>query len=265
MTGCKKSWRFRPVRPPLGLFAVLLCVAGCDNADRVGPKGANPGSTTSRVVTTGPAGSAAIRGVVSFKGTPPEGEEIDGSRCHTGAGTIRVAPVAVGSDGGLKDVIAYVKDPAVAPGSAPDAPAVLDQVNCRYVPHVLGVSVGQVLRVKSSDPTMHNVHTLSDVNPSSNFGMTRAGESRDLKFERPERFAVKCDVHPWMTAHVYVLDHPFFAVTGDDGRFEIKGLPAGEHTLVFSHPFLGDRERRVTVETDGAVAELDVTFGKGEK
>jgi plastocyanin len=260
----KKSWSLRVAYPPLVGVAILVGVAACDSADPGARKESAAGSPTTRVVTTGPAGSAVIRGVVSFKGTPPEGEEIDGSRCHTGAGTIRVAPVTVGSGGGLKDVIAYVRDPAVVPGSVPDVPAVLDQVNCQYVPHVLGVSVGQVLRVKSSDPTMHNVHTLSDVNPSSNFGMTKAGESRDLTFGKPERFAVRCDVHPWMTAHVYVLDHPFFAVTGDDGRFEIKGLPAGEHTVVFSHPFLGDRERRVTVGTDGTTTQLDVTFEKGK-
>jgi plastocyanin len=263
MTVRKKSWWSGVAYPPLAGVTILFAVS-CDNTDPGAQKGIGPGAPTSRVVTTGPAGSAVVRGAVSFNGTPPEGEEIDGSRCHAGAGTIRVAPVTVGSGGGLKDVIAYVKDPAVVPAGAPGTPAVLDQLNCQYVPHVLGVSVGQVLRVKSSDPTMHNVHTLSDVNPSSNFGMTRAGESRDLTFAKPERFVVKCDVHPWMTAHVYVLDHPFFAVTGDDGRFEIKGLPAGEHTVVFSHPLLGDRERRVTVGADGTTAELAVTFEKGK-
>jgi plastocyanin len=265
MSGCKKSRRSQAIWPPLGLFAVLLCGTGCDNVEPAAGRRASPGSATTRTVTTGPAGSAVIRGIVSFKGTPPEGEEIDGSRCHPGAAPIQVAPVIVSGGGVLKDVIAYVKEPAVVPAGLPEAPAVLDQVNCQYVPHVLGVSVGQTLRVRSSDPAMHNVHTLSDVNPSSNFGMTRAGESRDLTFGKPERFAVKCDVHPWMTAHVYVLDHPFFAVTGEDGRFEIQGLPAGEHTVVFSHPFLGDRERRVTVEKDGAVVELNATFEKGEK
>jgi plastocyanin len=197
---------------------------------------------------------------VTFKGTVPPGEELDGSRCHSGAGTIRVAPVTVGDGGALRDVMVYVKDPSAVPGDAPKDVAVLDQVNCRYRPHVLGVRVGQVLRVKSSDPATHNVHTLSERNPAVNFGMTRSGETRDLTFSAPEQFAVKCDVHPWMTAHVYVLDHPFFAATGDDGRFEITGLPAGEAELVFSHPFLGERRRKVTVGTE-AVA-VDVTFEK---
>ena len=259
----RRPRRLPATATPLALFAVVLCVSGCDNVDPPAGSGEGSGSAT-RVATTGPAGSAVLRGTVSFNGTPPEGEEIDAARCHPGAATIRVAPVTVGAGGRLKDVIVYVKDPRAVPAGGPNAPAVLDQVGCQFVPHVLGVSVGQVLTVKSSDPAPHNVHTLTGANPRSNFGMTRVGESRDLTFGKPERFAVKCDVHPWMTAHVYVLDHPFFAVTGGDGTFEIDSLPAGEHTVVFSHPFLGDRERQVTAHEGGEAARVDVTFERGK-
>jgi plastocyanin len=200
---------------------------------------------------------------VTFRGVAPEPEEVDGSRCHAGCGTISVAPVDVGEGGGLQGVMVYVKDPPAAPALAPGTPsAVLDQVNCQYVPRSLGVRVGQVLKVTSSDPTLHNVHTLSAKNPGLNFGMTRPGDAREVTFARPEQFSVRCDVHPWMTATVYVFDHPFFAATGADGKFEITGLPPGEHEVVFSHPFLGERTRKVTVG-DGAVA-ADVTFEKGQ-
>ena len=234
---------------------VLLAV-GCDDPAPPAPP------ASSRVVTTGPAGTGIVRGTVSFKGNAPEGERVDGSRCHAGAGEIEVAPVVVGENGALKDVMVYVKDPAAVPAAVPGDPVVLDQVNCRYVPHVLGVRVGQVLRVKSSDPTAHNVHAMPAKNPTVNFGMTQPGSTRDLTFAVPEQFPVKCDVHPWMTAHVYVMDHPFFAVSGADGKFEITGLPPGEHRLVFSHPFLGERGR--VVKLDGGAATADVTFERGK-
>ena len=246
--------------PPLAGWAISLCgAAGCDRADAP----ATPTASPARVVTTGPAGTGVVRGRVSFNGAPPEGEDVEASRCHAGAGTIHVAPVTVGPGGALKDVMVFVKDPPAAPAGGSDPPAVLDQVSCQYVPRVLGVRVGQVLRVTSSDPAVHNVHTLSERNPRLNFGMTGAGQSREVTFGRPEQFSVRCDVHPWMSATVYVLDHPFFAATGDDGRFEITGLPPGEHEVVFSHPFLGERARKVVV-ADGA-ASVDVTFERGEK
>jgi len=218
-----------------------------------------PAATTTGVV----AGHGVVRGTVTFKGVAPAPEEVAGAKCHSGAAATSTAPVVVSGDGGLKDVMVYVKD---APQSGPvtsAAPAVLDQVNCQYVPHVVGLRTGQVLRVTSSDATLHNVHALCVDNPQVNFGMTGAGQTRDLTFKAPERFAVKCDVHPWMRAHVYVFDHPFFAATGANGRFEIPGLPPGEHTLVFSHPFLGDREQKF-VARDSEPADADVVFEKGK-
>jgi plastocyanin len=249
--------RYWLVTPLCGVAS--LCVwgaGGCDTADTP----ATP-AAAHRVVTTGPAGTGVIRGTVTFRGAAPDAEEVDGSRCHAGCGTIRVAPVDVGDRGALRDVMVYVKDPPAAPSLARDTPAaVLDQVNCQYVPRALGVRVGQVLKVTSSDPTLHNVHTLSAKNPGLNFGMTRPGDAREVTFARPEQFSVRCDVHAWMTATVYVFDHPFFAPTRVDGTFEIAGLPPGEHEVVFSHPFLGERTRKLAV--GGGAVTADVTFEK---
>ena len=249
--------RSRWATPLCGLASLCVWLSGCDTADAPATQ-----SSSHRVVTTGPAGTGVIRGTVTFRGTAPEAEEVDGSRCHAGCGTIRVAPVDVGTGGALRDVMVYVKDPPAAPALAQGTPAaVLDQVNCQYSPRVLGVRAGQVLKVTSSDPTLHNVHTMSQRNPGLNFGMTRPGDTREVTFARPEQFSVRCDVHPWMSAAVYVFDHPFFAATGADGKFEVAGLPPGEHEVVFSHPFLGERTRKVTVGANSVV--VDVTFEKG--
>ena len=230
---------------------------GCDDS---GGDPARPRPAATRAAL--PPGPGVVRGVVSFSGTPPEGDEVPAGKCHSSSAPVTASPVTVSEAGRLKDVVVYVKDAAPADAETP-GPAVLDQVNCQYVPHVVAVRVGQVLKVKSSDPTLHNVHTLSLDNPAVNFGMTGAGQSKDLTFGAAERFRVKCDVHPWMTAHVYVFEHPYFAVTAADGAFEVRGLRPGDHTLVFSHPFLGDRERNVTVGEGPATAEADVVFEKG--
>lgn len=250
----------RPMLVPLAGFAFLFAFVSCDRHDEQ-PEGQ---PATRPVVTVGPVGAGVIRGVVSFRGAAPPAEEVEGVRCHPSAGIISVAPVEVGNNGGLRHVMVYVKDPPAIPGRGLDSVAVLDQVNCQYVPRVVGVQTGRVLRVKSSDPALHNVHAMTERNRSYNFGMTRAGESRDLTFDRVEQFIVKCDVHPWMSAKVHVFDHPFFAPTGGNGRFEITGLPPGEHEVVFSHPFLGERTRLVTIGSGPVRVELNVTFEKGQ-
>ena len=255
----------------LGGVAVVLGVVsgaatpGCDEGSESRDATRRPSASTTRAAV--PPGGGVVRGVVSFKGAAPEGQAVPAGKCHASSAAIVVAPVTVSRDGRLKDVVVYVKDAAPVPADVPvPGPAVLDQVNCQYVPHVLGVRAGQVLKVKSSDETLHNVHTLAVDNAAVNFGMTGAGQSRDLTFQAPERVAVKCDVHPWMSAHVYVFDHPYFAVTAADGSYEITGLPPGAHTLVFSHPFLGDRERGVTVPGAGTTpAEADLTFERQQQ
>ena len=86
---------------------------------------------------------------------------------------------------------------------------------------------GQPLDIVSSDATLHNVHAAAKANTAFNLGMPAPGTRYTRTFDRPEIVPFKCDVHPWMRAWVAVVPHPFFAVTGADGRYEIRGLPAG--------------------------------------
>lgn len=110
--------------------------------------------------------------------------------------------------------------------------ALLDQVACEFVPHVLAIHQDQGLTIKSSDPVAHNVRYTGFANGSLNQMLAANGEMEvKLKAER-RPMMVACDIHPWMTSYIAVFDHPYFAVTGKDGSFEIKGVPAGKQNVV---------------------------------
>lgn len=142
----------------------------------------------------------------------------------------------------------------------PSEQVVIDQVGCRYEPHVVGVMAGQPLIFKNSDGIMHNVHLLPEENREQNIGMPPTLKEKETAFTEPEpAFPVKCDVHPWMRAYVAVMSHPYFDTTHEDGLFEIAGLPAGTYEVVAWHEKLGQRSATVEVPADGE-ATADFSF-----
>ena len=163
------------------------------------------------------------------------------------------------TDGALQNVFVYVKDGLGNLRFPVPATAVtLDQKGCRYTPHVLGIQVGQPLEVLNSDATLHNVHAVAETNREFNTGQPIQGMKHTHTFTTQEVMVpFKCDVHGWMTAFVGVLDHPFYAVTGSDGRFELKGLPPGTYTIEAWHETLGAQTQEVTI---GEKETKDVPF-----
>jgi plastocyanin len=118
----------------------------------------------------------------------------------------------------------------------PKEPAVLDQMGCVYTPRVVGVMVGQPLQVRNSDSTLHNVMANLKTNKSFNEGMSVKGSSIEKVFQNAEFKAdFRCFMHPWMVAYVHVMDHPFYAITGPDGAFTLRGLPPGEYEIATLH------------------------------
>jgi plastocyanin len=225
-------------------LALITQVTACDGDIGTGTSS----SPVQREKRTAPVrGNGVIKGVVRLTGwtAQPQPPQVVSCLGHGHDVKIEDESVVVSESGTLRDVVVYLKDVPASDGSG-EPPVLLDQVNCRYVPHVVAVQVGQTLRVKSSDQTLHNVHMRPRDNASVNFGMTGVA-TRDLKFQAPERIRVRCDVHPWMNAEVVVVENPFAAVSAADGTFEIKGAPAGEYTLVASHGRLGELEQKVTV------------------
>ncbi|HZL34424.1 MAG TPA: hypothetical protein VFC78_03880 [Tepidisphaeraceae bacterium] len=212
-----------------------------------------------------------ITGRVVFSGTPPRMLPAVGVNLAAPCAARHKEPildesVVVNKDGALANVVVSISA-GLPPGeqwAPPGEPVVLDQKDCVFHPHVLAVMVGQPMEVRNSDPFLHNVHMLAVNNPTANFGQPMPGQKRLDPFEVPEVFQVRCDVHPWMRAWVRVVDNPFFAVTGRDGRFTIRQLPPGTYTLKAWQEELGVREKRVIL-LPGRGAWIDFAFRGGNE
>ena len=188
-----------------------------------------------------------ITGVVRFEGDKPEPKplnEIAGNSfcksCYKDGDLPQRDNVVFGKNGDddtLQNVLVYVSKGLEGKEFEPPKQAVvLDQVGCVYTPHVVAVMAGQTLEIRNSDPTLHNVMSAPRTNPPFNFGMPVKDQKVEKVFKEPElKMDLKCFMHPWMSSYVHVLEHPFFAVTGPDGTFTIKGLPPGEYELTVLH------------------------------
>ena len=118
----------------------------------------------------------------------------------------------------------------------------------QYVPHVMGIMVGQPYKILNSDGVLHNIHTLPKINTPFNKGMPATLKEATTMFDKPEEvFQIKCDVHPWMSAYMAVFTHPFFSVTSTDGKFTISGLDPGTYEITAWHERLGTQTATVTV------------------
>jgi len=236
------------------IVPLIVTTLGCKKS--AGNRGTAP--TTQPL----PAGTATVHGVVRLIGKPPAMAAIPNQPCHEGAGTLTEETVVTDGNGHVQNVIVYLED---APAGGPVqglAPVTLDQVNCRYLPHVVALQAGQTLHVTTSDPTLHNVHGSCIDNPAFNFALVEKGQSKDLTFQTSERFPVRCDVHPWMKAWVAVFPNPWFAVTDKDGRYELRNVPAGAYTLVAWQEKYGSVKQKITVQ-DGKVVEQNFEFKSG--
>ncbi len=212
-----------------------------------------------------PPDAGSVEGQVAYAGADPDVAiplAADPACAALHGGPLLTEKIVGDGAGHLGNVFVYVKT-GLSPRSypAPDTKPEIDQSGCVYLPRVLGVRVGQPLLLKNSDSTIHNVFAQAGANPQFNHGLPYAGMSFEKTFEQPQvMVTLKCNVHPWMTAYVGVLDHPYFAVTGPDGKFTIPHLPPGTYTLEAWHESLGVREAVVTVEK-GGVGRVEVGFG----
>ncbi len=229
------------------------------------PAGDSGGGEPAAESPVDPATAGSIAGKVTFTGTAPANEPIDmegepdcASQYPDGA---TQETYVVGPGGELANAFVYVKEGlGDMTFPVPTTPVTLDQHGCRYHPHVLGVQVGQPLEIVNSDPVGHNIHPVPAENRGFNLSQPKEGMKSEKTFTQPEvMIPVGCDVHNWMNAWIGVLDHPYFAVTGEDGSFELPNLPPGTYTLAVWHSELGEKTQEVTVDASGAVT-ADFTY-----
>jgi plastocyanin len=252
------------------VLALAFLVAACGSKQQTTPQEttAAPAATPAagQPPTSGPTGSASVSGSVTFDGQVPnlEATNMDGdpSCAAKHAGPVPNGALVLGDGNHLGNVFVYVKDglPANATGAPPSTPAVVDQRGCLYAPRVVGVMVGQPVQFLNSDDLLHNVHGRPQVNDEFNLAMPAQVKERQTQFAQAEgMFRIRCDVHPWMVGYLGVSKHPFFAVTGKDGQFTLKGLPAGTYTVEAWHEKLGTQDQQVTL-TDGGTATVSFSF-----
>lgn len=251
---------------------LLAGLAGCKSSDAGKP--GNEGPTAERPPTIpaapplDPATLGMVSGTIRFTGKTPERVKIDMSMdpvCSITGGD-NYSEQYIVKDGKLANVYVYVKSGPPAAMSAP-APVngvvpVMDQVGCKYVPHVIALMRGGSVEFRNSDGTMHNIHTLPTVEGSQPIDLSQGpkGAPQVKQFNQTEvMLPVRCNNHPWMNAFINVSATPFFAVTDASGHFTISGLPAGTYTLAAVHEKMGEQTMTVTV-APRETAKADFSF-----
>ncbi|MDP6354614.1 MAG: carboxypeptidase regulatory-like domain-containing protein [Planctomycetota bacterium] len=289
---CGKSLYFRLSGgfsiPVILLAATALILSGCGGKKHIpvtaklkGQEGhlesGDDGSGTEEATTKVPVvvsfdadNLGSVKGRVVLSGTPEPNLEIGmGGDCSNHPSHAGKAPlsdrVLVGEGGGLKNSVVFLhKPPKGAPAKSDKI--TIDQVGCMYTPHVVALQTGQPLAVTSSDGTSHNVNGRPVKSAGFNFVQDK-GDVKEMSFAKNETFSIKCDIHSWMQAWIAVFDHPYFAITDQDGNFEITGIPAGEYEVRAWHEYYGNafvktkvlKQKGVKVEAKTAT-ELTFTF-----
>ena len=244
-------------RRMIAVFFLALAVVG---SVACGGKKEETVATPAAGPTWKPTGNEGnVTGTIAFAGAAPAPRKLDTSN-DAACGEALTNDVLV-ANGKLQNVFVYVK--SGLPEANFEVPATeveLDQKGCLYVPRVLGIQVGQPLKVVNSDQTNHNVHPVPKVNREWNESQLKGQAPIIKKFAKAEtQIPVKCNMHSWMLAHISVLSHPFFAVSGADGSFTIKGLPPGDYELEAWHEKFGAKTLKVKV-TEKADAKADFSY-----
>jgi len=250
---------------------LVLGLLGCGRREEIseapseGPPPANPAAKP-----VDPATAGAISGFVKLEGTPPRMRSINMAAVPSCAKIHSTPPmtedVVPGDNGTLQNVVVYLQgDFSQYSFPAVTTPVTIDQKGCLYVPRVVALTTGTPLRIHNSDSATHNTHPLTRNNSEWNETQAVGSPPMERLFARPEvAITLKCNLHPWMTAHVAVFSHPYFQVTGQHGSFDLKHVPPGTYTVTAWHERYGTREQTVTLGPKGE-EKISITYKAGSE
>ena len=221
-------------------------------------------------VTGGPAqayeagpvtGGGTIAGKVVFLGDVPMKKIIPTKDAEVCGGVREEPLIVVGADQAVQNAVVYLVEVAkgkawAEPGKLPE----LNNVKCRFEPAVQAMSAG-MLEVVNKDPVLHNTHGYYGKRTAFNLALPNLDQRIPTELKRAGEVRVDCDAHGWMEGWVYVVDNPYYAITGADGKFSIIDVPPGTYTLVAVQPYTGPIEQPVTV-TEGQATDLTVELKK---
>ena len=195
------------------------------------------------------AWAGALRGSVLFVGTSPGARKVAVTTDQYVCGKEKDAEdLVVSRDRGIKNAVVWLQ--TAPPGTkweGPSPPVQTDQKECVFVPRVVVVPAGGTVEFLNTDRLLHNLHAASPrENPAFNRTQPK-GRTIPIVFKRPEIIRVDCDLHPWMRAWVVVAEHPFYALTNEQGEFSLANVPPGQYTLQVWQESLGTVARTVAV------------------
>jgi plastocyanin len=256
-----------------GLVAALLLLSACKQEPAATPTsepsqeapaaaaaGAPAAEETVDAEPPPPLGATGkIEGRVTVTGEVPEPQPVDTSLDPSCADAGLRDESILSRDGGLANVVVRLKG-ALPRVEVPSEPVVMDQTDCAFRPRVLGAMAEQTVQVRNSDGTLHNVHSYAGARTLFNRAQPSGARPMDTSFPAGQELVrLRCDVHPWMRGWVAVTPHPWFAISDEEGRFQIENAPVGTWDATAWHEVLGEQQGTVTVAED-STAKLDFTF-----
>lgn len=204
------------------------------------------------------SGGGGISGEVKYGGNPPAAKKLDVTKDNEvcGKGPKDSPELIVGGSKGIKNAVVYLAN--ISKGKAMDAAAAeIDQKGCEYTPHVVMMKAGGPIDILNNDGILHNIHSTSKVNREINVAQPKFKKKLTQTIEKPEIIQVKCDVHSWMSGVIVAAEHPYYAVTDDNGAFKLADVPPGKYQVKVWHETLGEQNKEIEVKGGG---EAKVSF-----